>query len=103
MPRSFIRWRIASLSPIDGSFTEGFCRPSRSVSSKKVTFFGVSLPLRLTSFQSNTNADSRSLRGALVSSRSAARTPDASRGVMKGLGCRESLAFAVDKSPMRGV
>jgi hypothetical protein len=52
MPRSSIRWRILSLSSMPGSLTLGFWRPSRSVSSKKVTFFGMMRPLRSISFQS---------------------------------------------------
>jgi hypothetical protein len=60
MPRSSMRCKIASLSPMGGSVTDGFWRPSRSVSSKNVTFFGVMRPLRFTSFQSKMKFAARS-------------------------------------------
>ncbi len=52
MPSRSMRWSSFSFASIVGSATEGFCNPSRSVSSKNVTFFGIKRPFRPTSFQS---------------------------------------------------
>ena len=51
---------MRSLSSMPGSSTLGFCRPSRSVSSKSVNLCGTSRPLRFTSFQSKMNSPARS-------------------------------------------
>src|SRR5262245_3869857 len=55
-----MRWRILSFSSIPGSTTEGFCSPSRSVSSKNDAFLGKIRPFRFTSFQSKTRLEARS-------------------------------------------
>ena len=45
---------------LTGSTTDGFCSPSRRVSSRKVQFFGMIRPFRPTSFQSYTSSAARS-------------------------------------------
>jgi hypothetical protein len=40
MPRVSMRWRMRSLSSIDGVRTDGDCSPSRSVSSSSITVRG---------------------------------------------------------------
>ena len=52
MPILSIKCKIRILSSILGSVTDGFCRPSRSVSSKNSISDGMIRPLRAISFQS---------------------------------------------------
>jgi hypothetical protein len=52
IPISCMRCRISIFASTGGSTTLGFCRPSRSVSSRNVTPFGMRRPRLSTSFQS---------------------------------------------------
>src|SRR5579884_2320834 len=72
IPSASIKCRMAILSSMGGSKTEGFCRPSRSVSSSRVTVRPAGISLPPTRFQSKMSSFSAST--ACACSGSSAKT-----------------------------